>query len=499
MTDDQQFMRMPATGLDRDVLFERIESYRADDIDWKSGRAWAYVFDPGEEARAVIKRAYGMFLSENGLDPTAFPSLLRLEREVVSICAAHLRAGPDVVGNFTSGGTESIILAVKAARDYARSTGKVAPEGPPGELVLPSTAHAAFHKAAHYLGLETVVVDVDPETFRAVPEALEAAVSERTVMVVASAVSYAHCVVDPVPEIAAFCRARDLWLHVDGCMGGFLLPYFRRLGAQHPDFDFSVPGVRSISIDLHKYAFAAKGASVVLYENKHYRRHQIFTCANWAGYTVSNATVQSSKSGGPVAAAWAVLHHFGDAGYMKIAKQLLAATQRVIAWVDAHPDLRNLGRSDMSHVAFASDTVDIFALVDAMNARGWYVQAQLSYESSAANVHLCLNPESLRWLDQLLADFETCIQEVRGAEPGPLVQMVSQAVADIDVADIDDDALRQMLTMAGAAGGADELGEERADISRVLDTLEPALRERVVTEFMNESFSRVPAQKDETR
>ncbi len=487
MSTPSEFKTLPAHGLARDELFARMESFRREDIDWRSGRAWAYVFDPGEEAREVIKRAYMMYLTENGLDPTAFPSLLTMEREVVSISAAHLRAGPEVVGNFTSGGTESIILATKAARDFARATRGVER----GAIVLPTTAHAAFHKAAHYLGLDTVLVDVDPDSFRAVPAALEAAaleLGERCVMVVASAVSYAHCVVDPVPEIAAICERHGWWLHVDGCMGGFLLPYFRRLGREHPDFDFSVPGVSSMSMDLHKYAFAAKGASVVLYRDKSLRRHQIFSCANWTGYTISNATVQSSKSGGPVAAAWAVLHHFGDAGYMKIAEALLAATDRVRTWVEAQPDLQALGRSDMSHVAFASDSIDLFALVDAMNQRGWYVQAQLSYGNSPANVHLCLNPESLRWLDDLLADFETCIEQVRETKPGPLLAMIEGALGQVDLEAIDDQTLRQMLEMAGAGGG--EIGGDRADVSRVLDRLPASLRARILTEFMNESYRR---------
>lgn len=479
---------LPARGLDDAALFERMNTFRKDDIDWRSGRAWAYVFDPGERAREVIKRAYCMYLTENGLDPTAFPSLMAMEREVVSICAEHLRGGPEVVGNFTSGGTESIILATKAARDHARSTRGIRD----GAVVLPATGHAAFHKAAQYLGLETVVVEVDPESFRADPEAMRAAagaLGERCVMVVGSAVSYAHCVVDPIPELASICHEAGWWLHVDGCMGGFLLPYLRRLGREHPDFDFSLPGVSSMSMDLHKYAFAAKGASVVLYRNKALRRHQIFSCSNWTGYTISNATVQSSRSGGPVAAAWAVLHHFGDDGYLEIARALLGATDEVRAWVEAHPDLRNLGRSDMSHVAFASDTIDVFALVDEMNARGWYVQAQLSYGNSPANVHLAINPESLRWLDDLLADFDRCIEIVRDRKPGPLVTMVDQVMGDMDIAAIDDATLRKLLSMAGAGGG--DLDGPRADISRVLDRLPVSLRERILTEFMNESYHRV--------
>lgn len=478
---------MPATGLSASEIAEQVEAHRAADLDWRSGKVWAYVFDPGEEAEAVIKRAYMAYLTENGLDPTAFPSLLRFENEVVAMAAHHLGGDEQVVGNFTSGGTESIILAVKTARNWARARRpELATSAQRPKIVLPSTAHAAFHKAAHYLDLEVTLVDVDPDTFLADVDKMRAAIDEHTIMLVGSAVSYAHCVVDPIPELAALAREHDLWLHVDGCMGGFLLPYFRQLGREFPQFDFSVPGVSSISMDLHKYAFAAKGASVVLYRNKDLRKHQIFTCATWTGYTISNPTIQSSKSGGPVAAAWAVLNYFGESGYLDIAKHVLAATDKVMTFVDDHADLRLLGRSDMSHVAFASDTIPIFRLADAVNKRGWYVQVQLSFGNSPANIHLCINPANLKWIEPLLEDIAACIEEVRDSEPAPLVKMVLDALAQVDVSTMSDETMRQMMTMAGVGGGGDP--HVGAEINEILDALDPRFRERLLTEFMNEIF-----------
>src|SRR5262245_50635249 len=209
--------RMPSEGLPSDELFRRLESYRADDMPWRDGRTWAYVYDPGAEAEAVIKQAYGMYRTENALDPTVFPSALRLENEVVGIAARHLGGGSEVVGNFTSGGTESIILAVKAARDYARTErGIAAPE-----IVLPTTAHAAFHKAAHYLDIRAAPAPVAPRTFRADVDAVRRATTPRTILLVGSAVSYAHGVVDPIRELGALAQERNLLLHVDACMGGF--------------------------------------------------------------------------------------------------------------------------------------------------------------------------------------------------------------------------------------------------------------------------------------
>jgi sphinganine-1-phosphate aldolase len=478
---------IPTRASTPDEIATRLEGFRDADLDWRSGKVWAYMFDPGETAERVIKQAYAAYLSENGLDPTAFPSLVRLEKEVVGMAANHLGGDAEVVGNFTSGGTESIILAVKAARDWARARrGELARSAQRPKIILPVTAHAAFHKAAHYLDLDKVLVDVDPTTFKADPAAMRAAIDEHAIMMVGSAVSYAHCVIDPIAELAAIAAEHQLWMHVDGCMGGFLLPYFRKLGREVPAFGFEVPGVCSISMDLHKYAFAAKGASVVLYRDKALRRHQIFTCADWTGYAISNPTVQSSKSGGPVAAAWAVMNYFGEPGYLDLAERVLAATQRVMEFVDAHADLRLIGRSDMNHVAFGSDAVPVFRLAEALNKKGWYVQVQLSYASSPANIHLCINPANLRWLDALLADIDACVDAVRDSPPSPVVASLQQALAQVDLAKVDDQTLRQMMTMAGIAPGS--IPKVGAEVNEVLDALDPKFRERVLTEFMNELF-----------
>ena len=328
-------MMLPHTGWSREQVFQALERFREHDLPWRNGRTWAYVYDPGKEAEEVIKQAYMMYLTENGLDPTAFPSTLRLENELVAMAAAHLNGDAEVVGNFTSGGTESIILAVKAARDYARDR---RPEITHPELLLPTTAHAAFHKAAHYLGLTR---GQRPGRFGDLQGGSRppcGAPSRRTPCSWSARPS-------PTPTASSTRSASSgsspcehhLLLHVDACMGGFLLPYFRRLGAPVPDFDFSVPGVTSISMDFHKYAFAAKGASTILYRTKELRKYQMYACANWTGYTVINPTVQSSKSVGPLAAAWAVLHFIGDDGYLEIARQVLDATRRIAAGHRRHP------------------------------------------------------------------------------------------------------------------------------------------------------------------
>lgn len=475
--------RIPDTGLDAAAIFASLEDFRANDMPWRDGRTWAYVYDPGAEAESLLKQAYTMYMTENGLDPTVFPSTLRLETELVAMAAAHLNGDENVVGNFTSGGTESIICAVKAARDWARAN---RPEVREPEILLPSTAHASFQKAAHYLCVRPVIVPVDPTTFRADPEAMRRAVTPNTILMVGSAISYAHGVVDPIRELGALALEKGLLLHVDGCMGGFLLPYFRELGRAIPDFDFSVPGVTSMSMDFHKYAFAAKGASVVLYRSKDLRRYQIYACSNWTGYTIINPTVQSTKSAGPLAAAWAVLHFFGRKGYLEIARQVLEATDRIADAVDAMDDLRLLGRPDMNLVAFTSDTVSVFHVVDEMKQLGWFVQPQLAYGNSKENIHLSINPASVRWVDALIADLKTCVERAKTMKSGELAAFVRETFAAVDPATLSPEQFGEMLGMAGIQGSA--LPERMAEINEILNALPVPLRERLLTEYLNDLY-----------
>jgi sphinganine-1-phosphate aldolase len=273
-------MHIPKSGLSQDEVFAALMRYKAHDMDWKSGKVWAYVYDPGDETAQVVKQAYSLFLSENGLDPTVFPSLLKLETDIVRMVANLLRGNENVVGHVTSGGTESIMLAVKTARDKARVE---KPHIMAPEIVLPQTAHAAFHKAAHFMGLKPVVVPFDPQTFQADVDAMRQAITDNTVLLVASAPCYSQGVVDPIQEIGALAQEYGLLFHVDACVGGIHLSFMRKLGYNPPDFDFTLPGVTSISADLHKYGYAAKGASVILYRDKSLRRYQIFASTDTTG------------------------------------------------------------------------------------------------------------------------------------------------------------------------------------------------------------------------
>ncbi len=477
---------LPPTGLSREDVLGRLADYRAGDLAARGGRTFAYVYDAGRpDVDELSHEVYASFLDVNGLDPTVFPSLLRMENEVVAITAEHLGGGPGTVGSFTSGGTESIILAVKAARDWARTH---RPQVIEPEVVLPVTAHAAFQKACHYLGLKAVLVDVDPVSFRVTTDAVRAAVTDRTVLLVASAASYAHGVIDPVEEIGRLALEHDLPLHVDGCIGGWLLPYFRDLGVEVPPFDLSVPGVTSLSVDLHKYAYAPKGASVVLYADPAMRSKQFYACADWTGYTMINATVQSTKSGGPLAAAWATLHAVGEQGYRELAAQTLSAKDRLVKGIADVPGLRVLGEPEMALVAMAGEPgVDVFEVCDEMAARGWYVQAQLGYRDLPASIHLTLTASSDQHVDALLADLTACVETARSAQTG-LDPALLEAVRSLDPDELPDDVLGTLLPMAGIEPGAG-LPDRMAGINALLEAMSPRLRERLLVAFLGELFT----------
>ena len=474
---------LPARGLDRATILSRLADYRQDNLDTHGGRTWAYVYDHGKEATdAIAAEAYFACLHENGLDPTVFPSVLHLENELIGIAAAHLGGDRATVGNFTSGGTESCMLAVKAARDFARAERGIAQP----ELVLPETAHAAFHKAAHYFDMSVVAVPVDPDTFRVRPERVAEAINAHTALVVASAPGYAHGVVDPIPEIAAVCAERNVLLHVDACVGGWMLPYLRRLGVSMPDFDFSVPGVTSMSMDLHKFAYTPKGASLVLYRDAALRRHQLYACASWAGYTVINATIQSTKSAGPLAGAWATLHHLGDDGYLALARDTLDATQRLLEGVAAIPGLRILGQPEMSLFSFTADGFSVFPIVDEMKTRGWYVQPQLAFGCSPENIHLTVTAISAQRVEAMLADLRECTAIAQAQPRDPQREELLAHLGQLDPGDFTPELYAEMLGMAGLDGQA--LPARMADINAIMNVLPPALREQLLVAFLNDLY-----------
>jgi len=476
-------MYLPEVGISKDEILARLEVFRERDLPWRSGRVLAYTYDPGAEAEQTSKAAYLSYLSENGLDPTSFPSLVEIERNVVRTVINLLQGDSEVVGNFTSGGTESLLLAVKTARDYARAT---RPEITQPEMIVPITAHSAFHKAAQYFDVKAVIVDVDPVTFKADVAATRAAITPNTILLVGSAPGYGHGVVDPIPELGQLALEHDLLLHVDGCVGGFHFAIMRRMGIyQGPAYDFSVPGVSSISTDLHKYGYALKGASTIMYRNKALRKFQIFSCARATTYALVNATVLSTKSGGPVAAAYATLHFLGESGYQRIVEPVMEATRQLVDGVNAIPGLRVLGTPDMCMFSFTADDFNIFQLSDAVTKRGWYIQPQFSAGVSPANMHITVNQNTIGVVDEFLAVLRDAAEEVRN-HPAPIDLAAVRAGVNAMLETLGENPVEQLRAFAGLEGNG--LPTEWAMLNSVLDSLPVDITEALLTEFMNDLY-----------
>ncbi|TQK72490.1 MULTISPECIES: aminotransferase class V-fold PLP-dependent enzyme [unclassified Nocardioides] len=457
----------------------RLAALQADDLPVHGGRTLAYVYDAGlAEVDALAREAVAAFAGSNGLDPTAFPSLLAMENDLVAFARALVDGPETMVGTLTSGGTESCLLAVQGARD-AR------PDVRDPSIVVADTVHAAFHKAGHYFGVRVVVVPVGPD-HRADAAAMAAAIDDTTVLVVASAPSYADGVVDPVPAVAAAAAARGVRCHVDACIGGWVLPYAARLGRPVTPWTFAVEGVTSISTDLHKYAYAPKGASLLLHRDPSLRRPQYFAHAGWPGYTMLNATLQSTRSGGPTAGAWATVQAIGDAGYLRLTEQALVATDAIAAGISALPGLSLVASPESTLVAaVAAAGLDVFTVCDEMAARGWFVQPQLSYGDRPPSLHVAISAATDA--EAFLAALRSSVEAAREAGPVPVDPGVAELLRSLDPATLGDAEFDLLLAAGGLAGDDGDLGlpERMAPVNALLDVAPPALREAVLVAFLD--------------
>ncbi len=400
---------LPEKGRSKDELLDAMRAMKARDARWREGRVFSLVYYVDDDLLEVLQAASALFFSENALNPTAFPSVRRMETEVVAMTAGLLGGDEDTVGTLTSGGTESLLMAVKTARDWGRAEKGITEP----EMVLPVTAHPAFEKAAHYFGVRPVHIPVGPD-FRADVDALQRALTPNTVLVVGSAPSYPQGVMDPIPEMAAIAQAHGALFHVDACVGGFMLPFLRELGYPVPPFDFRVPGVTSISADAHKYGYAAKGVSVILYRDAGLRRYQFFAYTDWPGGIYASPSMAGTRPAGPIAAAWAVMHYLGRAGYLRLAQQAMQTAQRLQAAFAAIPGLFVYGEPVMTVFAVGSrEPYEVYELADEMARRGWHLDRQ----HRPPSLHFTIVPAHARVVDAFLDDWHAAVAQVRRPSP----------------------------------------------------------------------------------
>ncbi|MFC3069684.1 pyridoxal phosphate-dependent decarboxylase family protein [Phenylobacterium soli] len=396
---------LPETGVAWDALKPRMAEYASGDVRWREGKTAVYVFNAGPEIERVQREAYALFQSENGLGPAAFPSLKRMEEEVVGFGLELLHAPEGASGVITSGGTDSITMAMKAARDYARK-GKCV--SGPLNIVIPRSAHPAFDKAAALMEIE--VRRIALRDYLADAAAMGAAADAATVMIVGSAPNFPYGLIDPIGELSELALTRDLWLHVDACVGGYLAPFVRMNGADIAPFDFALAGVRSISADLHKYGYAAKGASTVFFRAQALQQFMVFDFQDWPGGRMVTPTLAGTRPGGAISAAWAVMNVLGVAGYREKQAQVVAAREKIQAGAEAL-GFQVLGRPQLGLMAFRHPDADALGLWAKMRERGWFT----SLTTEPRSLHLMLSPFHLQVADAYLADLAWALAEVKGA------------------------------------------------------------------------------------
>ena len=401
---------LPAAGMARPELFARMKAFAADDIDWRRGRVPLYVFKANDDIAALGRDAFLEFFTENGLGgKRAFHGLKRMEDEVVAIGLSLFHAPEDGAGYFTTGGSESILGAVKACRDWVRS--KTGRPDRRGNIVLPFSAHPAFTKAARLMDLETRRVPVT-SNYRADVAAMTRAIDADTLMLVGSAPCFPYGTVDPIAELGRVAEERGLWLHVDACVGGYIAPFVARAGYPVPPFDFALPGVTSLSADLHKFGFCPKPASTVFYRSAAQAACQPFEVDDWPGGRFATATLVGTRPGGAIAGAWATLHAMGEQGYVDTARKIMAMVAEYRAGIEAI-GLEVLGNPDLSILSFTSSEVDMLEVGEAMTRRGWL--PGLVRQPHA--MHLMLSMVHAPARQDYLRDLRASVAEVRGAGP----------------------------------------------------------------------------------
>lgn len=425
--------RLPAKGLGEEAITTELTALQhMGHHKWEDGRVSGTVYHGGADITRISARAYEMFIWSNPLHPDVFPGVRKMEAEIITMIVSLYNGGPDACGTTTSGGTESILMAMKAYRDWGlREKGIKHPE-----VVAPVSAHCAFDKAAHYFGIKLIHAPVDMHSRKVDIRALRRAITSNTVAIVGSMPSYPHGACDDIGALSELAVHFGVGLHVDCCLGGFLIPFMEKAGFELPPFDFRLPGVTSISCDTHKYGFAPKGSSVVLYRSRKLRSYQYFVAPDWTGGIYASPTIAGSRPGALLAGCWATMLSVGEDGYIECTREIIKAARKISAAIRGIRGLKLLGTPEVCVVAWSSDAFDIYLLGEHLTKRGWNLNS-LQYPSS---IHICVTFANKDSADDFIQDLVTLTAELmktpgRKAEGAGAIYGMAQAVPDRAIVD----------------------------------------------------------------
>ena len=403
------FPKLPPEGLERERILDEMEKLHAiEEATWKEGFASGAVYHGDDEHIQFLSRVYAINSQSNPLHPDIWPSTTKFEAEIVSMTANMLHGSTEegVCGTVSSGGTESILLAMKTYRDWAEAEKGINEP----EIIAPVTAHAAFTKAAQYFKMKIIRTPIGDD-YRADVDAIKEAITDNTVALVGSAPPFPHGIVDPMEEISEIAREKGIGCHTDGCLGGFILPWAEKLGYDIPIFDFRLPGVTSISADTHKFGYAAKGTSVVLYRNTELRHYQYFKMTDWPGGLYNSPTLSGSRSGALSAACWAAMVSMGEDGYLQAAKRIMETAIWIKKEMKKVPEIQIMGDPTFV-IAFTSDSLNIYQVLEYMTQKGW----GLNGLHLPPSVHLCITLRHTQAgvKERFMEDLKAAVDYVKG-------------------------------------------------------------------------------------
>ncbi|KAI9099865.1 pyridoxal phosphate-dependent transferase [Phlyctochytrium arcticum] len=408
MPGEKVYRALPSTGLsEAEVRKELLKYQKMSHVDWTEGKVSGAIYHGGEKVSSLINDAFSKFTVTNPLHPEIFPGIRQMEAEVVSMVLNMYNAPGTGCGSVTSGGTESLLMAVKAYRDMARDLRGITEP----EMVIPVTIHAAFDKAESYFGVKIVHIPFEPKTGKVDLAKVARAINRNTILIAGSAPNFPHGIIDDIPALAKLAKKHNIGMHVDACLGGFLVPFMEKAGfpLEHP-VDFRVDGVTSISVDTHKYGFAPKGSSVIMYRSKQYRDYQYFVTTEWPGGIYASPTIAGSRPGSLIAGCWAALVHFGESGYVQSTKEIMQAARKIKNGLKALPEIRLIGDPIISVVAFeAVSPFNTYAVADLLSRKNWH----LNVLQNPAAIHIACTMLTVNSADALVADVKDALETLR--------------------------------------------------------------------------------------